>query len=213
MTELPPAAEHVLSYPQSVAPRRHGPQGYVDYGSYKPWLRDEFSFRCVYCLSREAWKPDGHGGFSVDHIAPQATHPELSNEYDNLLYACIACNARRQGVPLPIDPSRKPLGGHLQVNRDGTAQALTQDGQRVIDLCRLNRVSLRRFRLRLLRLVTFLSTSEHPAAQEALTQLLSLPDDLPDLGSLRPPGGNTRVAGIAASYYERQRPGDLQSTY
>lgn len=40
----------VLAYPANSHERRHGPLGYVDYKSYKPWLRDEFTFRCVYCL-------------------------------------------------------------------------------------------------------------------------------------------------------------------
>lgn len=39
--------------------RRHGPRGYADLRHFKPWLRDEFQFRCVYCLIRERWHPDG----------------------------------------------------------------------------------------------------------------------------------------------------------
>src|SRR5205085_2403491 len=34
---------------------RHGPRGYADYPSYRPWRRDEFTFCCVYCLLREWW--------------------------------------------------------------------------------------------------------------------------------------------------------------
>ncbi len=34
-------------YPARPHTRRHGPQGYAGYASYRPWLRDEFSFRCV----------------------------------------------------------------------------------------------------------------------------------------------------------------------
>lgn len=33
--------------------RRRGPRGYRRHESYRDWLRDEFSFRCVYCLNRE----------------------------------------------------------------------------------------------------------------------------------------------------------------
>ena len=43
-----------FSYPAAVHVRRHGPQGYADYASYRPWLRDEFAFRCVYCLLRDS---------------------------------------------------------------------------------------------------------------------------------------------------------------
>lgn len=39
--------------------RKHGPGGYEMYQSYKDWLRDEFTFRCVYCLEREHGIPTG----------------------------------------------------------------------------------------------------------------------------------------------------------
>jgi hypothetical protein len=42
-----------FTYPAEPHLRRHGPQGYVDAASYRPWLRDDFAFRCVYCLFRE----------------------------------------------------------------------------------------------------------------------------------------------------------------
>ena len=42
-------------YPGQSHVRRHGPAGYADYKRYRPWLRDEFTFRCVYCLKRERW--------------------------------------------------------------------------------------------------------------------------------------------------------------
>ncbi len=42
-----------FAYPPAPHVRRNGPQGYADYQSYRPWLRDEFSFRCVCCLLRE----------------------------------------------------------------------------------------------------------------------------------------------------------------
>jgi len=35
------AAGAVFAYPDAHD-RRHGPAGYVDYQSFKPWLRDEF---------------------------------------------------------------------------------------------------------------------------------------------------------------------------
>ena len=44
-----------FTYPVEPHLRRHGPQGYADVVSDRPWLRDEFAFRCVYCLLREQW--------------------------------------------------------------------------------------------------------------------------------------------------------------
>jgi hypothetical protein len=59
-----------FAYPVTAHERRHSPAGYVDYQNYKPWLRDEFTFRCVYCLERERWYPSGAAAFSVDHVVP-----------------------------------------------------------------------------------------------------------------------------------------------
>jgi len=39
-----------FTYPAQPHVRKHAPAGYKDYTEYKPWLRDEFEFRCVYCL-------------------------------------------------------------------------------------------------------------------------------------------------------------------
>jgi hypothetical protein len=42
----------------------------------KPWLRDDFSFRCVSCLCRETWFPDGEAYFGCDHVRPRSRAPE-----------------------------------------------------------------------------------------------------------------------------------------
>jgi hypothetical protein len=44
--------------------------------SYRPWLRDEFTFRCVYCLLRKQWGRVT-GEFDVEHFRPLANSPEL----------------------------------------------------------------------------------------------------------------------------------------
>src|SRR3990167_9427940 len=95
---------NVLEYPADRHERCHGPLGYADYKSFKPWLRDDFHFRCFYCLWRESWCADGDGSFGVDHVRPRASHPELSCDYDNLVYACCRCNSVKQDSPLPVDP-------------------------------------------------------------------------------------------------------------
>jgi hypothetical protein len=67
-------------YPQHVLGRKHGPQGYASYEAYRAWLRDEFSFRCAYCLMRETWLR-GSIGFQIDHGVPQAQHPAGALDY------------------------------------------------------------------------------------------------------------------------------------
>lgn len=207
------AADSVFQYPSLPHTRRHGPRGYTDYTSYKPWLRDEFMFRCVYCLTRERWRHDGHGGFSVDHFEAQATHPQRRGLYDNLFYVCCACNAARSAIPLPIDPAREPLGAHLRITRDGVAEPLTAEGAQFIAIGQHNRPAMIDFRRRFLRLLETLAGSEAPQAMVALQELLAFPDDLPDLATKRPPGGNARPSGIAESCFERRRRGELPDVY
>ena len=151
---------------------------------------DEFSFRCLYCLWRERWEADGHHGFGVEHVEPQATSPEQRIVYDNVIYACNTCNSTRRDVPLPIDTVNDSLGLHLQVLADGTVQTLSETGEELVELCRLNRPLLVAARQRILNLIAVLQTSDHPDAVQALRDLLAYPSDLPDLSALRPPGGN-----------------------
>jgi hypothetical protein len=44
-------------------------------------------------------------------------------------------------------------------------------------------------------------------------RLLGFPAGLPELESLRPPGGNTRPDGITRSYFARRQRGELPDTY
>lgn len=203
----------VLHYPASPHVRRHGPRGYLDYTSYKPWLRDEFTFRCIYCLVRERWHPDGHEGFGADHFDSQSIHPERRTEYDNLFYACCSCNAARGVISPPIDPAQESLGAHLRIARDGTAEPLTTEGARLIAICHLNRPMLADFRRRLLQLIETLAGSEAPPAKAALKELFAFPDDLPDLAAKRPPEGNKRPDGVAESCFERRQRGELPAVY
>src|SRR3712207_1265694 len=93
----------VFEYPSEPHVRRHGPAGYAVYEAYKPWLRDEFVFRCAYCLFRERWYPDGQASFSADHFVPPVVAPDRSLDYDNLIYACVRCNSRKR-ENLVLDP-------------------------------------------------------------------------------------------------------------
>jgi hypothetical protein len=207
------ASRDVFDYPQAVVPRRHGPCGYVDYQAYKPWLRDEFAFRCVYCLTRERWKPDGQEGFSVEHVLPQATHSEYVSEYHNLLYVCCACNAYRQETPLPVDPRREALGRHVRVRRDGYIVPLSDQGRDFIDVCQLDRPTLTAFRVRMRALLDLLTSRKSAKSVALLRDLLGYPAELPDLARKRPPSGNRRADGIFGCYSERRKRGELSDVY
>ena len=92
-----------FDYPATRLVRIHGPLGYTGYESYRAWLRDEFAFRCVYCLSREHWGRVS-GEYDLDHFVPQKTDPARKAEYDNLGYACRRCNLTKSGESVP-DPT------------------------------------------------------------------------------------------------------------
>src|SRR5258708_7931276 len=141
----------LFDYPTTKHVRRHGPSGYKEYSSFKPWLRDEFVFRCVFCLVRERMKdPDGQDAFAVEHLKPKKKYPNLICEYENLVYACLKCNSFKgelAGVP---SPCAAIYANQIEVRSDGTIHGLTQVGKKMIRVLRLDRDDLTEFRRRYL---------------------------------------------------------------
>lgn len=80
-------------YPKSPHRRRVQPPSYSFYARYKPFLKQEFMSRCVYCRLPDGLK--GEDNFGVDHYRPQSKFPELTTTYTNLFYACNCCNRRK----------------------------------------------------------------------------------------------------------------------
>src|SRR4051794_15613912 len=103
-TREPPPGQTVFVYPDVAHVRRHGPRGYLDDEHFKPWLRDEFAFRCRYFCCREVWFPDGDRTFRVEHVRPTSLVTNGLTDYDDLVYACCQCNAARGAILLPLDP-------------------------------------------------------------------------------------------------------------
>jgi HNH endonuclease len=203
----------LFAHPSRPHERRHGPCGYATYDGYKPWLRDEFAFRCVYCLEREVWYPDGAASFSVDHIVAQSEDKDRVCDYTNLVYACTRCNSVRREMRV-LDPTEVAFGGHLRLGDDGLLIGVTVDGQYLIKLLRLNEgraLSVRRKYLKLLSL-----WEKYPA--DALVAAIILeefgfPDDMPDLRTKRPPGGNARPGSEHSCYFARRESDSLPATY
>jgi HNH endonuclease len=135
-----------LAYSMVPHTRRHGPSGYVDYQSFKPWLRDEFTFCCVFCLLRERWCGLEADSFGVEHLSPRSRTPELELSYENLFYACAKCNSTKTNQFSLLNPCAEGYGIHLLVNRDGTVEGRTRQGKRLIRALRLNREQLLRVR-------------------------------------------------------------------
>lgn len=194
-------------YPVAPHARRHGPQGYADVASYRPWLRDEFAFRCVYCLFREQW---GRlkAAFTLDHFVPVSNAPQKERTYDNLLYACAACNAVKGSVLLP-DPTKAFTADSVSVDEDGRIIGTTQESLRLIRFLGLDSREETEARMLWIGIIA-LAQRHDPALYQ---RLLSFPEDLPDLSRLRPPRGNTRPTGVHECHYAQRRSGTLPAIY
>jgi hypothetical protein len=197
-------------YPTAPHVRRHGPRGWKDYQRYRPWLRDEFSFRCVYCLDREVWR-DMREQMHIDHFVPQAIRNDLKGEYANLLYACPACNCQKSDTLL-FDPCKVALGNCLQIHEDGRIEAKNKhpEGQALIDELALNHprtIHRRRIMIGMLRTMAEFNWP-------IFVEWMGYPKDLPDLnGRGNKPPHNDKPGGIAQSCFEKKKRSDLPEIY
>jgi hypothetical protein len=196
----------IFDYPESRSERVHGPAGYASYESFRPWLRDEFTFRCVYCLKRETWG-EVTGEFELDHFQPQSLAPDLSLDYLNLVYACRRCNL------VKLDQSAKdPLMGlsseFVVVLPDGVVASDEPQARRLIHQLDLNSPKLKKWRVMWMRIVDLAKERD----VKLYKQLVAFPEDLPNLGRLRP-SSNYRPDGIEVSWYAKRQRGQLPETY
>jgi hypothetical protein len=187
-------------YPATPHVRRHGPQGYADYRRYLPWLRDEFAFRCVYCLRREVWGRVA-GELQIDHFLAVAQRPELKADYGNLLLVCNICNL--------LKGSRVAFAGAVVVDDDGSIHGQTREARRLIRLLALDERPATEFRL----LWNSIATLAHRFDRVLWRRIMGFPEALPDLRRLKPPGGNIRLAGISRSWHARRECGELPEWY
>jgi len=196
-----------FDYPILLHTRRHGPAGYKTYESYREWLRDEFTFRCVYCLHRERW--DGRRTtFHIDHATPVDVAPDAECLYENLLYACSTCNNAKRAVLDVPDPCKIAFAECLRVKNNGEIDALNAAGRKLRDVLRLNSRSNVRYRARWIRVLAAIKTSD-PALYK---ELLGFPDDLPDLRTRNVPK-NTKPDGVLDCYFVQREEGRLPESY
>jgi hypothetical protein len=196
-----------FTYPASSHSRRHGPEGYADHASFRPWLRDEFQFRCVYCLLREQWGRV-RGSFGVDHFLPMALHPKRRLSYDNLVYCCQTCNEAKGKQIIP-DPRQCLMNGAVTVRRDGSLDLRTPEARRIVRKLGLDEREAREYRALWIGIIGMAERYDLALHR----RLMGYPDDLPNLARLRPPGGNTRPVGVAEAAFARRNNGTLSPTY
>jgi hypothetical protein len=196
----------IFDYPERQEERRHGPAGYAEYESYRPWLRDEFDFRCAYCLKRETWG-QVTSAFELDHFEPQSLNPQLRLDYWNLLYACRCCNAVKRDQTV-ADPFRLLRADQLTTLPDGSLRPHDRDTQRLIRQLDLNSARLRSWRVMWMRIVALAKDRD----TALYFQLVGFPEDLPNLSKLRPPQ-NARKESLEDCWFARRQRGFLPVAY
>ena len=190
-----------FDYPRVPHVRRHGPLGYADYASYRPWLRDEFSFHCVYCLLREQW-----GWQCSRRLTTSITFTHWPITPVSALITII-CSTPARPATSRRGAGRFPIhllvltSPNVQVGEDGVLRAATPDAARLIKILGLNGTIAIEFRLLWIGIVALAAKGD----PDLYRRLMGFPADLPDLQSLQPPGGNRRPEGIGASYIMRRR--------
>lgn len=194
-----------FAYPSRPHTRKHGPQGYSHYTQYRNWLRDEFSFRCVYCLRRETWLTLRRD-YQIDHFLPKSEHPDVSRDYDNLVYACSECNGTKAVKYVP-SPESIAYGASLRVDENGKIHALDENGVTIIEALHLDAEEYNKLRYQVIVTVADLRS------RRALLLYLGYPAHLPDLSTEKQPNCNTRPRGMRESHYERRKRGELPDYY
>lgn len=198
---------HPYRYPTQGRSRRHGPAGYQDYRDYRPWLEDEFLFRCVYCLKRQKWARTDI--WSVDHLIPQVEASELECDYNNLVLTCQWCNNRKLADSVP-DPVAVAYGNCLRLDDStGEVRSLDKGGEILIRVLKLNSLEHIRTRLDTLRQLKIMAQ----CAPDEWKRMMGFPEDLPNLRRKNPPDGNSRPEGLDESCYERKVRNELPEVY
>lgn len=109
-------------------------------------VREQYNFRCGYCSVSEF---DVGSQLEIDHFQPSSQRG--SDELDNLVYACPACNRNKASYwPSPDAPLHMHLlhpltdspNLHITLLNDGHLAGLTPRGWFHIDWLRLNRPQL-----------------------------------------------------------------------
>jgi hypothetical protein len=187
--------ERIFAYPAEPHRRKHGPTGYTDYESYRDWLRDEFSYRCVFSLFRETWPQTR---FHIDHLISQNERPDLVCDYDNLILLEGRLNLVKGKRRVP-DPCKVALGKCLLVctsgERIGCIEACdgSKVGEQIIRVLRLDSedaTNTRRLWLELLRAAAQVN-------ERLFRELIEYPKNLPDLRGAK--ARNKRESGLDQS--------------
>tara|TARA_R100000789_G_C3018623_1_gene152996 strand:- start:332 stop:793 length:462 start_codon:yes stop_codon:yes gene_type:complete len=145
--------------------------------------------------------------FELDHFEPQSLAPDRKLDYFNLVYACRRCNSVKLDQPID-DPLSMLSSDIVAVLPDGALVSHAPDVNRLIQKIDLNSPILQRWRVMWMRIVDLAKERD----STLFRQLMEFPDELPNLGRLRPPS-NSRQEGIEVSWYAKRQRGQLPEIY
>lgn len=105
-------------------------------------VRTIYAFACGYCGVTEI---EVGSQLTIDHFQPLDSGG--TDDIENLVYACHACNLYKSAAwnatdPVALHPLRNEMSVHLRLLPNATFQGLTQQGLRHIDALHLNRAPL-----------------------------------------------------------------------
>jgi hypothetical protein len=133
---------------------------YRDYNDYRTRLRQDFQYRCAYCLLHEYFL-GGEAGCCIDHHRPlrgRYARPDLIADYNNLYWCCRECNENKGDFwPSPddyhsglrfLDPCQPQDDHdlHWRILPNGTLEPLTLTGKYTIRRLKLWRPFLQHHR-------------------------------------------------------------------
>ena len=119
-----------------------------NYQKYRPYIREDFSECCAYCLMPERFA-NGEQNFELDHFKPKSKFKELITEYTNIYYSCHVCNSRsRKSDHWPskklqakgyrfVDTCKETFSEHF-VDENGYWKPISDAGRYTEEIIRLN---------------------------------------------------------------------------
>lgn len=169
------------------------PERTAEYRVFRPCLRLDYGFRCVYCGSHECEVSpvSPYGLFEIDHFRPKSRKQfrKLKASYGNLRWACSVCNrAKGETWPSPeeqaagyelLDPVADQLADHLRETPEHLLEATTPLGEYFIETLDLNATVHQRRRARrplsrrLAKVAEALAPHANGAEQAELVRLVS----------------------------------------
>jgi len=106
-------------------------------------LRAKYGYQCGYCGVNEV---DVGAELTLDHFQPRSHNG--SDELDNLVYCCNACNQYKgdywqpESIERVLHPLHDNITEHLIELNNGSLQALTETGEFHLDHLHLNRPAI-----------------------------------------------------------------------